>query len=144
MVTVWWTTEGVIHHSYLQPGQTMNAALYCEEIKIMNRKLRRMEPYLTKRKGPTLLHDNARPHSAEITKNLLMELGYDTIDHPPYSPDLFPTDYHLFFHLTVFLSKKKYTTSGQVKRAFGTFINSRDVSFLKTVFTNYHQNDKNV
>jgi histone-lysine N-methyltransferase SETMAR len=108
MVMVWWTAEGVIHHSYLQPGQTMNAVLYCEEIKIMDRKLRRMKPYLTKRKGPILLYDNARPHSAEITKNLLMELGYDTLDHPPYSPDLSPTDYHLFFHLAVFLSKKKY------------------------------------
>jgi histone-lysine N-methyltransferase SETMAR len=33
MVTVWWTSQGVIHHSYLKPGQTMTANLYCEEIK---------------------------------------------------------------------------------------------------------------
>jgi histone-lysine N-methyltransferase SETMAR len=25
MVTVWWTSKGVIHYSFLKPGETMNA-----------------------------------------------------------------------------------------------------------------------
>ena len=43
-------------------------------------------------KGGVLLHDNARPHTAET----LRKLKFKVMAHPPYSPDLSPTDYHLF------------------------------------------------
>ncbi|UYV77465.1 hypothetical protein LAZ67_15001109 [Cordylochernes scorpioides] len=36
-----------------------------------------------------LLHENARPHVAQV-------LEWKVLQHPPYSPDLAPTDYHLF------------------------------------------------
>lgn len=43
-----------------------------------------------------MLHDNARPHTASLTTKTLDELGWETLEHPPYSPDLLPCDYHLF------------------------------------------------
>ncbi|UYV68232.1 hypothetical protein LAZ67_5003540 [Cordylochernes scorpioides] len=43
-----------------------------------------------------LLPDNARPHVAQVVKASLQELEWGVIQHPPYSPDLVPTDYHLF------------------------------------------------
>ena len=42
-----------------------------------------------------LLHDNARPHVASATRQQLEELGWTTVPHPPYSPDLAPSDFHL-------------------------------------------------
>ena len=39
MVTVWWNAKGVIHYSFLQQGQTINAARYCEEIDHKHQKL---------------------------------------------------------------------------------------------------------
>jgi len=30
------------------------------------------------------------------------------LDHPPYSPDLAPTDFHLFLHLKKHLAGKKF------------------------------------
>ena len=39
-----------------------------------------------------LLHDNARPHVAQLTLQKLNELGYETLPYPPYSLDLSPTD----------------------------------------------------
>ncbi|PNF18223.1 hypothetical protein B7P43_G17755 [Cryptotermes secundus] len=43
-------------------------------------------------KGVVFLHDNARPHTAET----LWKLKFDVMAHPPYSPDLAPSDYHSF------------------------------------------------
>jgi hypothetical protein len=42
------------------------------------------------------LHDNALDHRALATLNKLDYLGFQFLDHPPYSSDLTPSDYHLF------------------------------------------------
>ena len=42
------------------------------------------------------LHDNAPTHRALATQNKLAYLGFQCLDHPPCSPDLAPSDYHLF------------------------------------------------
>ncbi|KAJ1367318.1 hypothetical protein KIN20_028212 [Parelaphostrongylus tenuis] len=34
-----------------------------------------------------LLQDNARPHVAKKTKEKLTDLGWEHLDHPPYSPE---------------------------------------------------------
>ena len=41
-------------------------------------------------------HDNAPAHRALATQKKLAYLGFQCLDHPPYSPDLAPSDYHLF------------------------------------------------
>jgi transposase len=46
-----------------------------------------------------LLHDNARPRTASCTQALLKHFNWVLFDHPPYSPDLAPSDYHLFTYL---------------------------------------------
>ena len=43
-----------------------------------------------------LLHDNIRPHTAANTAQTLRKLKFEVMAHPPYSPDLAPSDYHLF------------------------------------------------
>ena len=47
-------------------------------------------------KGVLILHDNAPAHWALATQKKLAYLGFQCLDHPPYSPVLALTDYHLF------------------------------------------------
>ena len=42
------------------------------------------------------LHDKAPVHRTLATQKKLAYLGFQFLDHPPYSPDLAPSDYHLF------------------------------------------------
>jgi len=42
------------------------------------------------------LDDNDPAHQALATQKKLASLGFHCLDHPPYSPDLAPSDYHLF------------------------------------------------
>jgi len=43
-----------------------------------------------------LLHDNAPAHWALATQKKLAYLGFQCLDHPPYSPDMALSNYHLF------------------------------------------------
>lgn len=86
MVTVWWSTAGIIHYNFLKSGETINAEKYCIELTEMHRKLTRKCPALVNRRGPILLHDNARPHVSQVTVRKLHDLGYETLPHPPYPP----------------------------------------------------------
>ena len=47
-------------------------------------------------KGVLLLHDNVPAHRAIATQKKLAYLGFQCLYHSPYSPDLAPSDYHLF------------------------------------------------
>ena len=38
----------------------------------------------------------------------LQELGYELLDHPPYSPELAPSDFYLFPKLNESLRGKKF------------------------------------
>ena len=44
-----------------------------------------------------LLHDNARLHSANLVRDKLQRFGWETLQHPPYSPDQSPCDFHIFW-----------------------------------------------
>ena len=55
-----------------------------------------------------MLHDNTRPHSAVQTQDLIASFKWEQMDHPPYSTDLSPSDYHLFLHLQMLLGGKRF------------------------------------
>lgn len=49
-----------------------------------------------------LIHDNAQLHVAAETWEKIDSFGWNFLDHPPYSPDISPSDYHLFPKLKEF------------------------------------------
>ena len=46
---------------------------------------------------------------------------WDVLDHPPYSPDLAPSDFHLFLHLKQYLAGKKFDDDDEVKEEVMTW-----------------------
>jgi transposase len=49
------------------------------------------------RRAKLIVHaDNARPHMARVTLELLKHNGMKRAPHPPYSPDLVPSDFYLW------------------------------------------------
>ncbi|XP_020141355.2 histone-lysine N-methyltransferase SETMAR-like [Microcebus murinus] len=129
MVTVWWSAAGLIHYSFLNPDEAITSEKYVQQIDEMHQKLQRLQPVLVNRKGPILLHDNARPHVAQPTLQKLNELGYEVLPHPPYSPDLSPTDYHFFKHLDNFLQGKHFHSQQDAENAFQEFVKSQSTDF---------------
>jgi len=132
MITVWWSQAGLIHYEFLAPGETITANKYCTQIEEMHKKLAVICPAMVNRKTPILLHDNARPHVAQQTLEKLNNLKFETLPHPPYSPDLSPTDYHFFQAFDHFLSGKVLSNENSPKKVFQEFLASRTSDFYQT------------
>jgi histone-lysine N-methyltransferase SETMAR len=47
-------------------------------------------------RGVLLYHDNTRLRTARAIQERIQELQWELLEHPPYSPDLAPSDFHLF------------------------------------------------
>ena len=80
-------------------------------------------------KGVHILHDNARPHVARQTVALLQQFQWNIITHPPHSPDLAPSDYHLFPKLKEHLAGKRFRSDDEVKEEVQNFLNSMAASW---------------
>ena len=112
----------------MQQGTTINAAAYCSTLTKLRRAIKNKRRGLLT-SGVLLLHDNARPHSALQTQNLIRSFGWEQIDHPPYSPDLAPSDFHLFRYLKEFLGGKRFATDDEVKEAVVNWLSSQAADF---------------
>lgn len=86
---------GLLIVDFLNCDDTLNSMIYCESLKNLHHACNPNKNCVMRSKGIVFLHDNARPHTANQTQELIWE----QLDHPPYSPDLAPSNYHMFLHL---------------------------------------------
>jgi len=127
MLCVWWNSKGLVYFEVLDSGQTVTADLYQGQLDRVEQALRRrgVDTVSTK-----FLHDNARPHVAKITSQKIEELGWELLPHPPYSPDLAPSDYHLFRSMQHSLAEKKFENREEVQIWVTNYFESQPAEFF--------------
>ncbi|KAK2580003.1 hypothetical protein KPH14_010768 [Odynerus spinipes] len=108
MLSIWWDYKGVVYFELLPSNRTINSNVCCQQLMKLEDAIKEKRPELANRKGIVFHHDNARPHTSLATRTKLLELGWEVMLHPPYSPDLAPSDYHLFRSLQNFLNSKNF------------------------------------
>jgi [histone H3]-lysine36 N-dimethyltransferase SETMAR len=131
LLSVWWDVNVMIFFNLLPVNQTINSEIYCKHLESLNQALREKRPQLIKGDRIILQHDNARPHIAEMTRNKIRELGWEILPHPPYSPDLAPSDYHLFRSLEHFLRGKIFTSEAELETNLWAFFESKPREFYR-------------
>ena len=99
MLCMWWDMKGVIYFELLDANQTINSYLYSQQLERLNEVILRKRPVLAKEIGVILLHDNSRPHVTQFTQEKIKQIGWEILSHPSWSPDIAPTDCHLFSSL---------------------------------------------
>ena len=72
----------------------------------------------------------ARPHIAKETKRKLNELDWEVLPHPEYSPDLAPTDYHLFRKMANSFKEKSFDEYEHLKSEISDFFSSLKPEFF--------------
>jgi hypothetical protein len=122
MATVFWDQKGVLLVEFMSQGTNINAEAYCATPRRLWRAIQnRGQGLLSSR--VMLLHDSARPHAAARMQAILRGSGWEVFEHPAYSPDLAPSDFHLFPALKEFLGSRCFRSDEEVKDAVKEWLN---------------------
>ncbi|GFO40512.1 histone-lysine N-methyltransferase SETMAR [Plakobranchus ocellatus] len=92
--------------------------------------IRRKRPGLLRR-GVVFQHDNATPHSANLTQQWLQRYGWEILPHPAHSPDLAPSDFHLFGPLKRHLGGMAFETEDDLISELRNWFDNLDVDFFR-------------
>lgn len=129
MATVFWDMKGVLLIEFQERGRSVTAASYCSLLERLKTAIKNKRPGLLTR-GVILLHDNARPHTARLTVEAVDNLGLEVLPHPPYSPDLAPSDYHLFGPMKKMLGGLRFTSDLEAQTVVREWLAQQSASFF--------------
>ena len=114
MLTFVFEQDGPLLIDFLQRGTTVNVQLYSQTLTTLRQAIKSKRPGKLTR-VVLLLHDNARPHTANTITALLQKYKWEVVNLPPYSPDLSPCDYAIFGPLKKAVRGKRFTSDNDVK-----------------------------
>ena len=74
-------------------------------------------------------HDNDKSRISKFVTEKIAEFGWELLPNPPYSPDLAPSDYHLFRSLSNYLRGKNFENEEVLKIELQKFFGSKPQEF---------------
>jgi histone-lysine N-methyltransferase SETMAR len=132
MATVFWDIHEVLFVYFTPRGATINSVRYQGILTGPKGAVRRNRHGLLSQ-GALLLHDNARPHIARTTVNLLNTWHWEILPHSPCGPDLAPSDFPMFPKSKKHLRGLRFRTDEDVQHEVTKrWLRLQDASF-------YHQ-----
>jgi len=129
LASISWDQDGILPIDYLPNGQTINADYYSSlpvQLKDLLKNKRRGK--ITK--AILFLQDNAPAHRALATQKQLAYLDFQCLHHPPYSPDLALSNYHLFPGLKKQLKSRHFSSDAEVIAAAETWLDGQGSDFF--------------
>lgn len=130
MMTVFWDAGGILLIDFLPHKQTITATYYADLIRKLRASVKEKRRGKLSR-GVLMLHDNAPVHKAHLVQAAIQECGFQEISHPPYSPDLAPSNFYLFANLKKHLQGRKFSDDEEVKSAVEEWFNEKDKTFYE-------------
>jgi len=122
MCTMFWDRKGILFVDFLPQGSTINTGVCCNTLQKLHLMIQNKRRVMFSR-GVVMIHDNTHPHTA--MQNLIPTFCWEQFDHPPYSPDLAPSDFHLLLHLKSFLLVSGSTKTMRSRKLLPHALHSR-------------------
>ena len=110
-------------------GQTTNADYY-SSLLVQLRDILKEKRRGKVKKWALFLHDNVPDYRALATQKKLTYLIFQCLDHPPYSPDLAPSDDHLFPGQKKQLKGSHFSSDAEVIAAAETWLDGQLSEFF--------------
>ncbi|GFW53271.1 histone-lysine N-methyltransferase SETMAR [Trichonephila clavipes] len=128
LLTVFFDVQGPLLVEFLEHRKSINSDVYCETFRRLRRSIKNKRPGLLM-EGVTLLHDNVRPHVSRVTQMELDKFKWQTLDHPPYSPDMSSCDFHVFGPLKKHLKRECFNSDDVLKDTVKDWVSSQPEEF---------------
>ena len=96
----------------------------------LKEEITKKQPQMKKKKG-LFNQDNAPYHKWIATMAKLHELLFELLPHPPYSPDLAPSNYWLFADLKRMLLGKRFGSNEEVNLKTEAYFEPKNKSFYR-------------
>ena len=127
MLTIFWDACGVIHKEYMARGTTINSTSYSVTLQKLKNRIQRIRPIFT---WFLLHHNNAQPHCSAQTNEKIKRLGFEIVPHPPHSPDLAPSDFHLFPLMKEDLKGNHFSSDEEVQQFVDQWLRGKGADFF--------------
>ena len=114
---------------YLERGKTVTGVYYAELIRKLRAAIKEKRRGKL-RQGVLLHHDNAPAPIHYCQRPAIHECGFELLSHPPYSPDLAPSDFHMFRILKDSLRGHAFQSDEDVIQAINEWIEQLDGMFF--------------
>ena len=128
MATIFWDSSGVLLIDYMAHKTTITGQYYAGLINQLREAIKEKRRGKLS-KGVLLLHDNAPVHASRVAQAAIQQCGFEQLSHPPYSPDLAPSDFYLFRLLKKELRGKRFADDNELKVATEQWLESRGEDF---------------
>ena len=76
-----------------------------------------------------LLQENAPAHTSQVALTAATEYGFEVLHHPPYSPDMAPSDFYLFPKLKSNLRGTQFGSKEGVIAAVNEYLEDQEKDF---------------
>jgi histone-lysine N-methyltransferase SETMAR len=130
MATIFWDSQGILLVDFLEGQRTITSAYYESVLRKLTKALAEKRPGKLHQRV-LFHHDNAPAHSSHQTRAVLREFRWEIIRHPPYSPDLAPSDFFLFPNLKKSLKGTHFSSVDDAKKTALTWLKSQDPQFFR-------------
>lgn len=120
----------MFYYEHLKSGLTVNIPRYQQQLADLKRSLLEKRPEYRKRQHKVIfLHDNAPSHKAKTGRDSLETLSWEVLPHAAYSPDLAPSDYHLFVFMGHALAEQRFGSYEDVVKSLDEWFATKGEEF---------------
>jgi hypothetical protein len=132
-VTIAWTALWFHLVEAVPEGRRFNAEYYCDNILT---ELIRIRPQAGER-NLVIYADNTSPHTAQKHRAVCVENGLRLATHPPYSPDLAPSDFFFFGYVQDRLQGSVFASREEVLAGISEVLDEISPESLPRVFEHW-------
>lgn len=133
----WWDQEGVIYYELLKSGETVTKERYRQQLVRLSDAIKEKRQQTETRHERVIFdHDNTRPHIAKVVQEELKAQKWEVLPHSSYSPDIAPSDYHLFRTMQNDLAGHHFQSYQKIENWVGSWIRSKDKEFFRSGIRN--------
>ena len=131
MLCIWCDQKGALYYELIKPSETINGERYRTKFIRLKRAIAEKRPeYATRHEAIIFHHGNTWPHVAIPVKNYLENSGWEDLPQPPHSPDLAPSDYHLFRSIQNALTGIRFTSEQGIRNWLDSFLAAKPAQFF--------------